>query len=133
MSGYRMLLSAAIASAVAAFFSLSWNMLYSEALLVDFSKPVSILAITVGSIFGTTLLFAAHFFAIERFGNKAERWLNVLIMLLTFVSTLSCFAYTLPLETKRPDLFIGLVVPMHFFPALSFWALLPFFRTANGR
>ena len=128
MSGYRMMLFAAIASAVAAFFSLAWNWMYSTALLVDFSKTVSAAAIIGASIFGTTLLFAAHFFVTQKLGRNADRWLNPAILLVTFFSTICCFAYTLPLETKRPDLFIGLTAPMHFFPAIAFWALLPFYR-----
>ena len=54
--------------------------------------------------------------------------LNVVIAVLSFASIISPIAIDLPLTIKTPELFPGLVVPMHFFPALAFFCIAPFFR-----
>jgi len=128
MSVYRMLLFSAIASVMAVAFSLTYQWIYSEALLVDFSRIVSVPAVIGAIVFGTTFIFTAHLFLTNYLGRNAEKWLNVLLMIITFLSILPAFAATLPLETEKPALFPGMVVPMHFFPAMAFWSLLPFYR-----
>ncbi|MFK8036959.1 MAG: hypothetical protein AB8B74_01615 [Crocinitomicaceae bacterium] len=55
-------------------------------------------------------------------------WLNILIAILTFASIIGPITMTLPLELDFPELFPGLAVPMHFFPAMIFFGLSPFFE-----
>jgi hypothetical protein len=38
---------------------------------------------------------------------------------------------SLPLDIEYPELFPGLVVPMHFFPAYAFLTIYPFFKQTN--
>lgn len=59
-------------------------------------------------------------------------WLNVAIAVLSFASIISPIAMSLPLDIESPELFPGLVVPMHFFPALAFFALAPFFQNSKS-
>ena len=55
--------------------------------------------------------------------------LNLVIAVLSFASIISPISMSLPLDIESPELFPGLVVPMHFFPALAFFAISPFFKT----
>jgi hypothetical protein len=49
------------------------------------------------------------------------------------VSLAGAFGAKLPLDIEAPELFPGLVVPMHFFPALGWFTLKPlFFRSARS-
>lgn len=54
-------------------------------------------------------------------------WLNVVIAILSFASIIGPIGMSLPLSIEYPELFPGLVVPMHFFPALAFMAIYPLF------
>jgi hypothetical protein len=47
---------------------------------------------------------------------------------LSFASIIGAIGMTLPLDIDFPELFPGLVVPMHFFPALAYFAIAPFFK-----
>ncbi|HTA28803.1 MAG TPA: hypothetical protein VK809_13510, partial [Bacteroidia bacterium] len=85
-------------------------------------------SISGASIFGC-LLMAISYWVLERF-NK-ENWkgvINIVIALASFASIISPISMSLPLDIKNPELFPGLAVPMHFFPALAFFCLVPFFK-----
>lgn len=60
--------------------------------------------------------------------TELQGWLNLIIALLSFISIISPIAMSLPVDTESPELFPGLVVPMHFFPALAFFCIGPFFN-----
>jgi hypothetical protein len=47
---------------------------------------------------------------------------------LFFVSIIGAIAMTLPLAIDFPELFPGLVVPMHFLPAWAYFAMALFFK-----
>ena len=68
-----------------------------------------------------------------RVGNKPilKGWLNVLIAALSFLSILGPLSMSLPLNIKFPEMFPGLAIPMHFFPALMFFGLFPFFTNST--
>jgi hypothetical protein len=59
--------------------------------------------------------------------------LNVLYCILSFASIIGVLSFKLPLDVEFPEMFPGLAVPMHFFPALSFLALVPFFWKHESR
>jgi phosphoglycerol transferase MdoB-like AlkP superfamily enzyme len=61
-------------------------------------------------------------------GEKALGLYFVFVALLSFASILSVFAFKLPLDLESPELFVGLAIPMHFFPALAYFTLSPFFH-----
>jgi hypothetical protein len=52
---------------------------------------------------------------------------NFALVVLTFASIMGPFAVKLPLDFEQPELFPGLTVPMHFFPALAWFTLKPLF------
>jgi hypothetical protein len=120
---------AGILSAVAGIIYLH---IYQTTLGTEFNKIINPGSISGASIFAC-MLMAISYWVLERF-NK-ENWkgiLNVVIALLSFASILSPISMSLPFDIKNPELFPGLVIPMHFFPALAFFCLVPFFKNSNS-
>ncbi len=118
-------ISAGILAAIA---GVLYFKIYQTAEGTEFDKIINLGSISGASIFGC-MLMAIAYWAIERF-NK-ENWkgiLNIVIASLSFASIISPISMTLPLDIKNPELFPGLVIPMHFFPALAFFCLVPFFK-----
>jgi len=122
-------ISAGILAAIAGFVYLK---IYQNALGTEFDKIINLGSISGASIFGC-ILMALSYWLLEKF-NK-EKWkgvINLLIAVLSFASIISPISMTLPLDIKNPELFPGLVIPMHFFPALAFFCLVPFFKGSNS-
>ena len=67
------------------------------------------------------------------FNGKGEIIFNVVFVLFSFASIMGAFAFKLPMDAESPELFPGLVVPMHFFPALAWFTLKPLFLKNNER
>jgi len=102
--------------------------IYQETEGTEFNKIIN-----PGSISGVSviacMLMALGYWLLEKFNKeKLKGVLNLLIALLSFASILSPISMSLPLDIKNPELFPGLVIPMHFFPALAFLCLVPFFK-----
>lgn len=101
--------------------------IYTEALGVNFSKIVNPAAITGSCIFGC-LLMAIGYALIQKFNKNLYKGIfNIIIAVLSFASIIGPIAMSLPVDTENPELFPGLVIPMHFFPALAFFTIAPFF------
>jgi hypothetical protein len=118
-------ISAGILAAIA---GIVYFKIYQNALGTGFDKIINPGSISGASIFGC-LLMAISYWVLERF-NK-ENWkgvINIVIALASFASIISPISMSLPLDIKNPELFPGLAVPMHFFPALAFFCLVPFFK-----
>jgi ABC-type branched-subunit amino acid transport system permease subunit len=93
----------------------------------DFSKVASTVKIVAASLFGGVLA-AIGFWALETWlKNKGEIVFNFLFSLLSFATLLGPIAAKLPLDIQTPELFPGMVIPMHFFPALAWYTLKPLF------
>lgn len=117
-------ISAGILAAIA---GIVYFKIYQNALGTGFDKIINLGSISGASIFGC-MLMAITYWALERF--NIENWkgvLNLIIAALSFASIISPISMTLPLDIKNPELFPGLVIPMHFFPALAFFCIVPFF------
>jgi hypothetical protein len=123
-SAIHSLVSAALASAAC----LIYNKIYSEAFYVDFSKVMNAFGIIASCLVGCLLMGAAYFLVFKWKGNKWIGWLNVLIAVLSFASIIGVLGMVLPLDVESPEMFPGLAIPMHFFPALAFFAVKPFFE-----
>lgn len=102
--------------------------IYINAFGVDYSQIINIGAIMGSSIIGC-ILMTLGYGALAKFNKQnLEGWLNVIIAVLSFASIIGPIGMSLPLDIEFPELFPGLVVPMHFFPALAFFAIYPFFK-----
>ncbi len=117
---------AGILSAVACFI---YNRIYVFATEVDFNKVLN-----PGAIIGANLLacitasFGFGLFS-KWFKNKAAIIFNFTFSLLSFASVMIPISISLPLTIKNPELFPGLAVPMHFFPALAWFTIKPLFAS----
>lgn len=101
--------------------------LYQYLMLTGFDKLINAGSIIASSVIGCMLMALGYALLSRKKWERFTGWLNVLISALSFASILGPMQMTLPLDIEFPELFPGLVVPMHFFPPMAFFALVPFF------
>ena len=93
----------------------------------DFSRVVSTVRIITASLFGGVLA-AIGFTLLDRWlRTRGEIVFNLLFALISFITLLGPIAVRLPHNIDTPELFPGMVIPMHFFPALAWFTLKPIF------
>ena len=93
----------------------------------DFSKVASSIRIVASSLAGGVLAAIGFTVLVKWLKNNGEIVFNLLFSLLSFASLLTPIAYKLPTTLETPELFPGMVIPMHFFPALAWFTLKPLF------
>ncbi|HET6255689.1 MAG TPA: hypothetical protein VFE32_16550 [Puia sp.] len=93
----------------------------------DFSKVVSAVKIISVSVFGGVLAAIGFTLLTKWLNNRGEIVFNLCFTLISFASLLAPIAVSLPRTIDAPELFPGLVIPMHFFPALGWYTLKPIF------
>lgn len=117
-----------VAGALSSLAGVVYFNIYQSTLLTQFDRIINTGSI-VGASFIGCMLIALGYLALYKFNKpNFQGWLNVVICLLSFVSIISPIGMALPLDIEFPELFPGLVVPMHFFPALAYFTIEPFFR-----
>lgn len=102
--------------------------LYIELFLVDFSLVITTGAIIGASMIGSLLMAIAYFLLEKINKEKFKGILNILFMFIAFISIVPVLTMSLPLEVEFPELFPGLAIPMHFFPTMAFFGIVPFFN-----
>ena len=100
---------------------------YHRSLGADFSKVAPTVNIIVSSLFGGVLAAIGFFLLDKLLKDKGEIVFNFLFSIISFATLLAPFAVKLPLDLEAPELFPGMVIPMHFFPALAWFTLKPLF------
>ena len=119
-----------VAGILAALASIIYYNLYQTTLVTHFEAIVNVGAIIGASMFGCMLIAGGYALLLWQKKPNLTIWLNILVSVLSFASIISPISMSLPLDIATPELFPGLVVPMHFFPALAFFTLSPLFREA---
>ena len=95
--------------------------------MLDFSQVINASSIIGASVFGC-MLMSIGYMALIKWGKlQWIGWLNILIVTLSFLTIFLPVAMRLPLDVDFPEMFPGLVIPMHFIPALTFLTISPFF------
>ena len=117
-------ISAGILSAVAC---IIYNRIYFFATEVDFSKVVNISVLTGINLFACMLAAAGYWVFKKLLKKKADIFFNLSFTILSFACVVFPISISLPLDIKFPELFPGLTVPMHFFPALAWFTIRPLF------
>jgi hypothetical protein len=126
---FRILYHGLTAGVMAAITAGTYYILYQELLFTEFKNVISFSSITVTSITACLIMAAGYRLVQAKYNTKkAVGWLGIVYVVLSFVSILKPFLLSLPLNVENPELFPGLAVPMHFFPVISFLAVLPFFK-----
>ena len=123
----RLLLLGLISGVLAGVAALIYQKVYFKSNEIDFSpivKPVNV--ILVCTLAG--LLASVGYGLLTKWLPKAgEIIFNFVFVILTFASIAGPIGFRLPLTFENPELFPGLTVPMHFFPALAWFTLKPLF------
>ena len=117
-------ISAGILSAVAC---IIYSRIYFFATEVDFSKVVNIPVLTGINLLACMLAGAGYWAFKKMLRKNAEIFFNLTFSILSFASVIFPISISLPLDIKYPELFPGLTVPMHFFPALAWFTIRPLF------
>lgn len=124
----KLFIQGLIAGLLAGIASSIYLNIYNESFGVDYSQIINIGAIMGSSLIGC-MLMTLGYAALDKFKKQhLKGWINILIVVLSFASIIGPIGMSLPLDIEFPELFPGLVVPMHFFPALAFFAIYPFFN-----
>lgn len=101
--------------------------IYHSSLGADFSKVAPTVNIVASSVFGGVLAAIGYWILNKMLNDKGEIVFNFLFSIISFATLLAPFAVKLPLNVEAPELFPGMVIPMHFFPALAWYTLKPIF------
>jgi MFS family permease len=107
--------------------SLIYERIYRSSLGADFSTTAAATAIMASSILGGILAAVGYWLADKFLKSNGEIVFNFVFTILSFATILAPLATRLPLDVESPELFPGLAVPMHFFPALAWYTLKPLF------
>lgn len=102
--------------------------IYKEALVVDFSKVAGTSNIIAACSIGCLLMAVGYKLAIKWKGTKTIGWLNIVFTVFSFSTIAGVMGVSLPMEIESPELFPGMIIPMHFFPVLSILTIYPFFK-----
>lgn len=116
------------ASLLSSLASLIYLNIYKEALLVDFSTIAGTSNVISSCFIGCLVMSVIYRLAFTWKGLKTMGLLNIVFSLISFASIAGVFGFNLPIETESPELFPGMVIPMHFFPLLSILTIFPFFK-----
>ena len=106
--------------------------IYQGLLLTEFDAVINVGSIIGASIFGCMLIAVGQLIIARWNKPNLVGIFNLLVLVLSFASIIGAIGMTLPLDIDFPELFPGLVVPMHFFPALAYFAIAPFFKKEAG-
>ncbi|PSL45388.1 hypothetical protein CLV51_10490 [Chitinophaga niastensis] len=128
----KLLLLGVISGALAGIASLIYQKVYASSLGAGFTNIAKPVGIMLSSVIGCLIAALGYWLLSKVLKGKTEIVFNLLFAILSFVSILGPFAAKLPLDIETPELFPGLTIPMHFFPALAWFTLRPLFITVNA-
>jgi ABC-type transport system involved in cytochrome c biogenesis permease subunit len=124
----RSFLLGIVAGALAGVAAVIYQRVYNSSLEdADFSAIVKPVGIVAASLIGCLLASIAYLLLTRWLKNTGEIIFNFLFVILSFASILFVFSARLPMNLAKPELFPGLAIPMHFFPALAWLTLKPLF------
>ncbi len=105
-----------------------FNRVYIFAYGINFSKLVNTGSLAGFNLAGCLLAGMGYALLKKMLPGKGEIVFNVAFTLLSFASIVIPLGATLPTDIQNPELFPGLAIPMHFFPAIGWYTLRPMFK-----
>lgn len=108
--------------------SIIYWIIYKEAMVVDFSMIVGVPNIIAACCMGCFLMAIGYKWALQWKGAQITGWIHSAYCVFSFATISGVFGFNMPLDTESPELFPGMIVPMHFFPVLSMLTIFPFFK-----
>jgi hypothetical protein len=128
----RALFLGLVAGLLAAVAAIIYQRVYTNALGADFSEQVKTVTLVIICTVASLLAGFGYWLLTKWLQQKGEIIFNFLLAIVSFATILGPFATKLPLTVEMPELFPGLTVPMHFFPALAWFTLKPLFIPGAG-
>ena len=123
----KLLILGVVSGVLAGIVSLIYQKVYASSLGDGFTGVATPLYIMVSCTLGCVIAAIGYFLLSKVLKSNTEAVFNLLFTVITFATILGPIAAKLPLETEMPELFPGLAIPMHFFPALAWFTLKPLF------
>lgn len=123
----RVLLLGIVAGILAGAAALIYQKVYTASLGADFSAIAKPGGILLSCIIGCIIASLGYWVLHKMLKGKTDIVFNLLFAILSFASIIPAFGAKLPLDAVSPELFPGLVIPMHFFPVLGWLVLRPIF------
>lgn len=123
----KLLILGVVSGVLAGIVSLIYQKVYASSLGDGFTGVATPLYIMVSCTLGCVIAAIGYFLLSKVLKSNTEAVFNLLFTVITFATILGPIAAKLPLDTEMPELFPGLAIPMHFFPALAWFTLKPLF------
>src|ERR1700742_3428378 len=125
----KSLLLGIVSGLLAGVAGLIYARVYYTANEADFSKIVPTTRIIASCLFGGVLAAIGYTLLVKWLKGNGEIVFNFVFTIISFATLLIPIAYKLPLtiDVEQVPLFPGMVIPMHFFPALGWYTLKPLF------
>ncbi|MBS1600350.1 MAG: hypothetical protein JST75_19130 [Bacteroidetes bacterium] len=124
----KIFLHGLIAGVLSAIVSVIYYRVHYFAFEVDFSKLVNVAGLLGINLLSCMIAATGYWLFKKWFKDKGEIIFNLSFSILSFASIVIPLAAKLPLDIQNPELFPGLTVPMHFFPALAWFTIAPLFK-----
>ncbi|WP_276133262.1 hypothetical protein [Polluticoccus soli] len=102
--------------------------IYKNTLEVSFDQIVNIPSIAGSCVFATMLIAGGYAVLLKTNKLRFSGWYNVAVAVISFATIIGPISMSLPLDIESPEMFPGLIVPMHFFPALAYFTIAPLFN-----
>ena len=128
----RSLALGVVSGLLAGIVSLGYARLYHSSSGADFSRVAGPVRIMASSLFGTVLAGMGYWLLDKWLKQKGEIVFNFVFVILSFATLLAPIGAKLPLDLEAPELFPGLAIPMHLFPALAWFTIKPLFIRQGG-
>ena len=119
----RLLLLGLISGVLAGIAALIYQKVYSSSVGADFSNIAKPVGIMISNVVGCIIAAVGYWILNKWLKEKTEIVFNFIFVILSFASIIPAIGAKLPLDVNSPELFPGLVIPMHFFPALAFFTI----------
>jgi len=123
----KLLLLGVISGLLAGIASIVYQRVYAASLGEGFTETITVAKILGGSVAGTLIAALGYALLSKVLKSNTEPVFNLLFAILSFVTILAPFAAKLPMTIEAPELFPGLAIPMHLFPAMAWFTLKPLF------
>jgi len=117
----------AVAGIIAGIAGAAYNYAYSAAMWVDFSAVINAGSIFGACLFGTILTSLGYLLFSKVPMKGKDPIFNSVLLLLSFATFAGTFGFQLPFDIESPEMFVGLSIPLHLFPALFWLATKPLF------
>jgi len=117
-----------VAGVLSAIASIIYYRVHYFAYEIDFSKIVTVAGLLAINLVGCMIAATGYWLIKKWFGAKGDIIFNLTFSILSLASIIIPISINLPLDIQNPEMFSGLTVPMHFFPALAWFTIDPLFK-----